>query len=320
MRYAETGFNLEVDLSRGSIDRVETDPELTELHLGGLGTSARILWDRVPPETEAFSDDNLLIFSTGLLCGTRGAGLQPHHRLHLLAADPAAGLLDDGRLLGAGAEARRLRQGDHPRQVARAGLPLDPQRQGRDPRRRAPARQGRRSRPPSCIRQELKEPEGPGGRHRPGRREPGLLRLHRAGPVQRQPRRHRRGHGRQGAQGDRRARHQGRQRRPAGRVHGALQRGAGVHQVPRRQPDPGRDADPGRARLAAGDEAHRRGVAHHQLHVGQRAHPAQGLLDPGDRGEVARDAGERAHAPDQLLQLPDEVRRDHLGAGAARPT
>ena len=74
MRYAETGFDLEIDLSRGSIDRVETDPEMTRLHLGGLGTSARILWDRVPPETEPFSEDNLLIFSTGLLCGTAAPG------------------------------------------------------------------------------------------------------------------------------------------------------------------------------------------------------------------------------------------------------
>jgi aldehyde:ferredoxin oxidoreductase len=55
MRYAETGFDLEIDLSRGSVDKVESDPEHTRLHLGGLGTSARILWDRVPPETEAFS-------------------------------------------------------------------------------------------------------------------------------------------------------------------------------------------------------------------------------------------------------------------------
>ena len=74
MRYAETGYNLEIDLSRGNIERVETDPRLTELHLGGLGTNAKILWDRVPPETEPFSPDNLLIFSTGLLCGTPAPG------------------------------------------------------------------------------------------------------------------------------------------------------------------------------------------------------------------------------------------------------
>ena len=74
MRYAETGFNLEVDLSSGSIERVETDPELTELYLGGLGTNAKILWDRVPPEVKPFSPENLLIFSAGLLCGTPATG------------------------------------------------------------------------------------------------------------------------------------------------------------------------------------------------------------------------------------------------------
>ena len=74
MRYGETGYNLEIDLSRGNVERVETDPKLTELHLGGLGTNAKMLWDRVPPETEPFSPDNLLIFSTGLLCGTPAPG------------------------------------------------------------------------------------------------------------------------------------------------------------------------------------------------------------------------------------------------------
>ncbi|RLC69635.1 MAG: aldehyde dehydrogenase, partial [Chloroflexi bacterium] len=70
MRYAETGYSLEIDLSRGKIDKIESDPKEAELHLGGLGTNAKILWDRVPPEVEPFSPDNLLIFSAGLLCGT----------------------------------------------------------------------------------------------------------------------------------------------------------------------------------------------------------------------------------------------------------
>ena len=70
MRYAETGANLEVDLSRGSIEKEATDPELTRLHLGGLGTNIKTLWDRVPPETEPLSPDNLLIFGAGLLAGT----------------------------------------------------------------------------------------------------------------------------------------------------------------------------------------------------------------------------------------------------------
>jgi benzoyl-CoA reductase subunit BamB len=74
MRYGETGYNLEIDLTRGKIERVETDPKLTELHLGGLGTNTKILWDRVPADADPFSPDNLLIFSTGLLCGTPAPG------------------------------------------------------------------------------------------------------------------------------------------------------------------------------------------------------------------------------------------------------
>jgi aldehyde:ferredoxin oxidoreductase len=70
MRYAETGVNLEIDFSTGNIEKVESDPKDTELFLGGQGAAAKILWDRVPPDVEPFSPDNLLIFSTGLLHGT----------------------------------------------------------------------------------------------------------------------------------------------------------------------------------------------------------------------------------------------------------
>ena len=70
MRYAETGFNLEVDLTTGRTEKVATDPQDTELFLGGQGIAARILFERVGPEVDPFSPDNLLIFSTGLLHGT----------------------------------------------------------------------------------------------------------------------------------------------------------------------------------------------------------------------------------------------------------
>ena len=74
MRYAETGFNLEIDLSTGNIERVASDPKDTELYLGGVGTNYKILWDRVPPEVEPFSPDNVIIFSAGLLGGTLAPG------------------------------------------------------------------------------------------------------------------------------------------------------------------------------------------------------------------------------------------------------
>jgi aldehyde:ferredoxin oxidoreductase len=70
MRYGETGYNLEIDLATGNIERVETDPKLLETYLGGLGTSVKLHWDRVPPETKPFDDGNMLIFSSGVLNAT----------------------------------------------------------------------------------------------------------------------------------------------------------------------------------------------------------------------------------------------------------
>jgi len=90
MRFAETGFNLEVDLTRGNVEKVLTDPEDTARYLGGLGTNARIMWDRVSPEADAFSPDNLLIFGTGLLCGTPATGC---NRTIVTTISPLTGLL-----------------------------------------------------------------------------------------------------------------------------------------------------------------------------------------------------------------------------------
>lgn len=70
MVYAETGYDLEIDLTRGNIERVATDREVTALHLGGEGVAAKILWERVPPEVAPDSPANLLIFSAGLLDAT----------------------------------------------------------------------------------------------------------------------------------------------------------------------------------------------------------------------------------------------------------
>jgi len=74
MRYAETGYYLEIDLTTGSVERVESNPKDTEQLLGGLGTNAKIMWDRVGPEVEPFDPENLLIFGTGLLDGTPAPG------------------------------------------------------------------------------------------------------------------------------------------------------------------------------------------------------------------------------------------------------
>jgi hypothetical protein len=44
MRYAEIGYNLEIDLSRGSIERVETDPRNMG-NLQGTIITGRVITD-----------------------------------------------------------------------------------------------------------------------------------------------------------------------------------------------------------------------------------------------------------------------------------
>ncbi|MBI4188128.1 MAG: aldehyde dehydrogenase [Chloroflexi bacterium] len=70
MWYGWAGATLEVDLSRGRIEKEAADRSLLETLLGGKGVNAKILWDRVPPEVDAYSPDNLLIVGTGVLTGT----------------------------------------------------------------------------------------------------------------------------------------------------------------------------------------------------------------------------------------------------------
>ena len=69
MRYGETGYNLEIDLTTGNIERVETDPKDDgDSILGVSAQTSRYYWDRVPADIDPFAPENILIFSTGLLC------------------------------------------------------------------------------------------------------------------------------------------------------------------------------------------------------------------------------------------------------------
>jgi aldehyde:ferredoxin oxidoreductase len=90
MRYGETGYNLEIDLSTGKIEKVETDPDVARNYLGGQGSALKILWDRVPPEVKPFSEENLLIFSSGLLNGTP---VQGANRTSVNSFSPATNLM-----------------------------------------------------------------------------------------------------------------------------------------------------------------------------------------------------------------------------------
>jgi aldehyde:ferredoxin oxidoreductase len=70
MRNGWAGVDLEIDLSQGKIEKKEGDAKLNEDYLAGKGTNTKMFWDRVAPEVDPFSPDNLLIFGTGVLTGT----------------------------------------------------------------------------------------------------------------------------------------------------------------------------------------------------------------------------------------------------------
>lgn len=66
-RMAKIAF---VDLTSSSVAIEETNPTLLEGFLGGRGLGAKLLFDRIGPNTQPLSPDNLLIFATGPFTGT----------------------------------------------------------------------------------------------------------------------------------------------------------------------------------------------------------------------------------------------------------
>jgi aldehyde:ferredoxin oxidoreductase len=118
MRYAETGFKLEGDLAKERIDKVETDPRDTALYLGGNGMDAKLLFDRVPPGTDPWSPDNLLIFGNGLLNGTCVPGA---NRVSVNTIAPVNGLM--GHSLMGGFFGAEMKMAGYDRIVIRGEAP-----------------------------------------------------------------------------------------------------------------------------------------------------------------------------------------------------
>jgi aldehyde:ferredoxin oxidoreductase len=69
--YGYVGRILRVDLSSGSITQMPT-MDYADRFLGGRGIAAKICWDEVLPETNAFDPENRLVFATGPLAGLSG--------------------------------------------------------------------------------------------------------------------------------------------------------------------------------------------------------------------------------------------------------
>lgn len=74
MHYGSAGKNLEINLSTGKSLKTEVDTTARGMYLGGRGTNTKLFWDRVPPETDPYSADNLMVFGVGILTGTLAPG------------------------------------------------------------------------------------------------------------------------------------------------------------------------------------------------------------------------------------------------------
>ncbi len=90
------GRYLEADLSSGTTRDREIPTAWHELHLGGRGIAARLLFD-VPPGTGALAAENVLVFATGPFQGTGLAGAGRHV---VMAVSPKTGSIADSYVGG----------------------------------------------------------------------------------------------------------------------------------------------------------------------------------------------------------------------------
>ena len=69
--FGYAGRNLIVDLSTGTIKKEEEDPQFLKEFIGGYSTGLRLLYDLLRPQTDSLSPENVLIFASPPLVGTK---------------------------------------------------------------------------------------------------------------------------------------------------------------------------------------------------------------------------------------------------------
>lgn len=97
MIYGYAGTILRVDLSRGVITRSALSEELVDEYVGGRGFIAKMLYEELPPGTDPFDEQNMVIIATGPLSGhfLPGSG-----KTHLGSKSPATGGYGDSNIGG----------------------------------------------------------------------------------------------------------------------------------------------------------------------------------------------------------------------------
>jgi aldehyde:ferredoxin oxidoreductase len=88
---------LRVDLSSGSFKDEIIPEEVCRKFIGGRGLAEKILWDELKPGVDPLSPENILIFMTGPLEGTR---MPTSGRFHVVTKSPATGGIGDSNCGG----------------------------------------------------------------------------------------------------------------------------------------------------------------------------------------------------------------------------
>ena len=103
-QYGWAGSFLNVDLTKGKIEKEPLSPEFAEKYLGGIGFNSARLFDLVKPGVDALSPKNVLMFGVGPLAGTLYPG---NARLTITSKSPLTDAFGSANIGGfTGAEMR----------------------------------------------------------------------------------------------------------------------------------------------------------------------------------------------------------------------
>lgn len=96
------GKILEIELSKGTIQKKNLDQSLVELYLGGRGLATRILFDEIDPLCDPLDAENVIVIATSPLIGTRAPTAC---RGHMVFKSPLTGLIGSSNCGGTWAHA-----------------------------------------------------------------------------------------------------------------------------------------------------------------------------------------------------------------------
>jgi aldehyde:ferredoxin oxidoreductase len=87
------GKILRVDLSKYTWIAADVDPEIIKKFLGGIGLSAKMLFEETGPQTDPLGPENIVIVSAGLLAGTDAPTA---YRVEITTKSPLTGIAGTG--------------------------------------------------------------------------------------------------------------------------------------------------------------------------------------------------------------------------------